>query len=158
MAEETAPNGAGEAPGVQETESQEIDWKAMSRQWERRAKENLARAAANEDAAKQLYEIQESQKTEVQKAIERAEAAEKQAAELAAQVTRAEVAAAKGIPVELLHGGTREELEAAADALIAFRGEQSAPRLEIPNPGKTPNTSAGTAADRFAAQLEESGF
>jgi len=66
----------------------------------------------------------DAQKTEAQKAAERLAAAEKRAAELEVKATRAEVAAAKGVPAELLSGSTKEELEAAADALIKFRGEQ----------------------------------
>lgn len=74
--------------------------------------------------ADKLAEIEEANKTEAEKVAERLAAAEKRAAELEAKATRAEVAAAKGVPVELLTGSTTEELEASADALIAFRGEQ----------------------------------
>lgn len=71
-------------------------------------------------------------KTEMQKAIERAEAAEKKAADYEAAQKSAdekaehdkqvatwasEVAKAKNIPVEMLRGSTKEELEAHADVL-----------------------------------------
>ena len=85
--------------------------------------------------AEKLAEFEESQKTEAQKAQERLEAAEKRAAELELKATRAEVAAAKGVPAELLTGSTQEELEASADALIAFRGEVKQPALQ-PIPGE----------------------
>lgn len=75
-------------------------------------------------AADRLSEIEAANQTEAEKAQARAEAAEKRAAELEAKALRAEVAASKGVPVSLLTGSTQEELEAAADALIAFRGEQ----------------------------------
>ena len=151
MAENEAPQGAEPVEGEQK---QETDWKAEARKWESRAKQNLADAKANEGAAQRLAEIEEAQKTEAQKAQERLEAAEKRAAELELKATRAEVAAAKGVPVSLLTGSTQEELEASADALIAFRGEQkSAPSSSAI--GRA-NTTQGTTttADAFAAFVE----
>lgn len=85
--------------------------------------------------ADKLSEFEESQKTEAQKAQERLEAAERRAAELELKADRAEVAAVKGVPAELLSGSTREELEASADALIAFRGEVKPAQLQ-PIPGE----------------------
>lgn len=161
MVDNEAPQGAPEATSEksqeQEPEQKTTDWKAEARKWESRAKENLTVAKANEGAAKRLAEFEESQKTEAQKSQERLEAAEKRAAELESKATRAEVAAAKGVPVALLSGSTQEELEAAADALIAFKGEQPTGPV-IPNQGKTPNKPAGTSADRFASALDEAGF
>ena len=150
MAENETPQG--EAP-VEGEQKQEIDWKAESRKWESRAKENLAAAKANEGAAKRLAEIEEAQKTEAQKAQERLEAAERRAAELELKATRAEVAAAKGIPTELLTGSTREEIEASADALIAFKGETQPQKLIVPHEGKSPATNK-TTADLFAEAVE----
>lgn len=116
-----------EATEATEAPAQETDWKTEARKWEARAKDNLARASENEAAAKRLAELEDSQKSEIEKAIARAEQAERalQASELRA--LRSEVAAAKQIPVDLLTGTTKDELEASADALIAFRGEQAKP-------------------------------
>lgn len=74
--------------------------------------------------AAKLDEIEEANKTEAQKLADRAEAAEKRAAEYESKAMRSDVAADKGVPVALLSGSTKEELEASADALLAFRGEQ----------------------------------
>lgn len=115
------PNPAGEpgadtAPKTLEEAIAEVSkWKAMSRKHEGTSK-------ANADKARQFDELTEAQKTEVQKATDRAAAAEAKAAEIEARAMRAEVAAAKGIPAALLSGSTQEELEASADALLAFRG------------------------------------
>lgn len=123
--------------------AQETDWqaeaeklKAESRKWEARAKENS-------DAAKRLAEIEEANKTAEEKAAERLAAAEKRASELEVQALRAEVAASKGVPSLLLTGTTKEDLEASADALVAFRGEQPQPTPEkktyvIPDEGGVP--------------------
>lgn len=147
MADEITPQGENLDQGSQE--AKETDWKAEARKWESRAKENLAAAKANEDAAKRLAEIEEAQKTEAQKAQERLDAAEKRAVELELKAARAEVAAAKGVPVELLSGSTREELEAAADALIAFKGAQPNGPV-VPSQGATPAAGPMTTAEMFA--------
>lgn len=96
------------------------DWKAEARKWEARAKENAP-------AAQRLAEIEESNKTELQKAQDRATAAEKVASDARAEALRSKIAGTKGIPEELLTGSTQEELEASADKLLAFRGEQPKP-------------------------------
>jgi len=152
MSESAQPEAATteEAPAVEPTE-EGTDWKSQARKWEQRAKENLAAAKANDDAAKRLAEIEEANKTEAEKTAERLAAAEKRAAELEAKALKAEVAAAKGVPVSLLTGSTQEELEAAADALIEFRGEQkqapSSSALNRVNGAK----ASGSTADQFAA-------
>lgn len=96
--------------------------------------------------ADKLAEIEESQKTEAQKQREALEQAQKELTEVTAAKTRAEVAAEKGVPAGLLSGSTREDLEASADALIEFRGEQlQAPAMQpvptegtnLGNPGKS---------------------
>jgi DNA repair exonuclease SbcCD ATPase subunit len=102
--------------------------------------------------AAKFQEIQESQKTEAEKVAERLAAAEKRAVELEAKATRAEVAAAKGVPVGLLSGGTKEELEASADALIQFKGESGSTTLHVPNEGKSP-TAQVDSKKQFAKNL-----
>lgn len=80
------------------------------------------------EKATRLDEIEESQKSELEKWQARAEAAEKwkqdretrdAAAELAA-----EVAKDKGVPVSALRGSTREELEAHAAEILALLPEK----------------------------------
>lgn len=113
----TAPEGEQEQP-------KEIDWKAEARKHEARAKENAAKAKANEAAAQRLAEIEAADKTDAEKAAERIAAAEKRATDAEAAAIRAQVALDKNVPASLLSGVTQDELEASADALIAFRGEQ----------------------------------
>lgn len=75
-----------------------------------------------EQDAKAFRELKESEKSELQKLTDRAEAAEKAHAALEQRALRAEVAAAKGVPgdlVELLTGANKAELEAKADKLLA---------------------------------------
>lgn len=71
--------------------------------------------------ASKLDEQEQANKTELQKALERAEAAEKKAGEHEHAALRASVAADKGVPASGLTGSTKAELEKSADDLIAWR-------------------------------------
>ena len=91
--------------------AQETDWQAEARKWEKRAKENKS-------AADKLAEIEESKKTEIQKAMERAEQAEQRINELEREKTRLSVIATHGIPEDyqdLIKGDSEEELAASAE-------------------------------------------
>lgn len=116
------------------------DWKAEARKWEERAKENKG-------AAEKLAEIEEANKTELQKATERAEKAERDLADRSKadeeRKLREQVAEAKKVPASLLTGTTKDELEASANELLAFRGEQQKPADKasyiIPDEGGQPS-------------------
>jgi hypothetical protein len=111
---------------------------------------------AHAAAVKRLKEYEDRDKTETQKLAERAEAAEKRAAELETRSVRAEVAAAKGVPANLLSGSTQAELEASADALIAFRGEKSSTPLVVPKEGNSPTPQPNSDSE-FVKSLFSSG-
>lgn len=91
------------------------DWKAEARKWEQRAKDNKS-------AADELEQLKEADKTEAQKAADRATEAEKRATEAEAKALRLEVAQDKGLTpaqAKRLAGTSKEELEADADELLA---------------------------------------
>lgn len=123
------------APPVPDSKSADIpdpatgdkDWQAEAEKWKTFSRKHEEQAKANAEKAKRLDELEESQKTELQKVADRAAAAEARADETEVRAIRAEVAAAKGIPAALLSGTTQEELEASADALIEFRGQAPKP-------------------------------
>lgn len=127
---------------------------------EREARKAAEKAAA--DALAKVKEFEDRDKTESEKQAERLAEIERENAELRSAKTRAEVAEAKSdpakgiiIPAALLSGSTQEELEASADALIAFKGTQTQ-RLVIPNEGKSPTTTGGPGtefADFLNSQL-----
>lgn len=104
---------------------------------EREAKAAAEKRAA--DAEARIKEFEDAQKTEAEKQADRLAAIERENVELRSAKTRAEVAAAKGVPAGLLTGSTQEELEASADALIAFKGAQEPQKLYVPNEGKSPD-------------------
>jgi hypothetical protein len=90
-------------------------WKAMARKNESRAKENAA-------AAKRLAEIEEANKTEAQRQAEQLQKLQQENDALRLANLKAQVAATKGVPADLLSGSSEDELNAAADALLAFKG------------------------------------
>lgn len=134
-----------EAPATGTDLAAEVEkWKALARKHEARAKDNST-------AAQRLAEIEEAQKSEAQKLADRLAAAEAKAQAAELKALRADVAAAKGVPAGLLTGTTQEELEAAADALIAFRGE--APKLPPAPPATGQGNVGKPIGDGKADQL-----
>lgn len=73
--------------------------------------------------AARFDELEKAQKTELEKAQERANRAEAKALEAELRVLRSEIAGKYSIPAELLQGANSEELEKSAAALAAFREE-----------------------------------
>lgn len=119
-------------PQPEATET-ETDWREHARTWEARAKENLARAEANEQAAQRVAELDEAAKTELDKATERADRAE--AALKAAEFQALKVSIANEHQLspedsELFLTGTDEEsLTRQAKALAARTPKDETPRV-----------------------------
>lgn len=113
---EKKPETGGDSD-LEKARAEAEKWKALSRKNEEQAK-------ANAEKAKKFDELEEANKTEQEKLLARAEAAEKKLSEReakdAAAATAAEVAKEKGVPVSALRGSTKEELEAHADELLAI--------------------------------------
>lgn len=137
----STPDTAPETPAVEDT----TDWKAKARQWETRAKENAG-------AAKRLAELEEASKSDLQKAIDRAETAERRIAEVELSAAKTEIAAASGLPVEALRGSSREELEAHAETLKPLL-TASARGPVVANPGGTPAHAGNTEETEFIGAL-----
>lgn len=105
--------------------------------------------------AEQFDKLEEANKTELQKATEKATALEAELASLKKneeiRSLRDKVAKENGIPAELLSGSTEEECMAQAKALIAFR--ESSSNTGYPNVrdgGEIHNTNKGTTRQQFA--------
>ena len=107
-------DATSDTDGEHDYKAGEAKWKAMSRKHE-------AEAKANKDAAKKLAEMEDADKSELQKATDRAAAAEKLAAGSEAKATRYEVAAEIGIHanhLKYLTGSTKEEIEESAKGIL----------------------------------------
>lgn len=100
------------------------------------------------DKAAKFTEIENASKSDLEKAQQRADEAERKAAETERRALRAEVAAEKGVPVDLLTGSTKDEIEAAADRLLEFsKGAKPTVGSHLPNQDKSPQKNASGLAD-----------
>ena len=156
MADTAAPEGditptggaeqqSDETPGFEPITSQD----ELNKRFQARIARERAKFADYDDlkqAADELAKIRDGEKTELQKLTDEltAEKARADAAEHAALV--ASVASTKGVPVAGLTGSTREELEASADELLAWRGTQTpAPKAPAVRDLLSGTTGAGTS-------------
>lgn len=124
----------------------------LSRERDRRQK---AEAEKNE-LAERLKEIEDAKKTDLQKAVERAETAEAKLAEFERSQKlsnlRTKVAKEKHVPrewVDFLHGETEEEMNAAADRILANLGTGGGgqwPTLHAPRDRSHGSMEAGREA------------
>jgi hypothetical protein len=136
-AEATETTDAAQVEGAQveavEAEQEPDDkanadkWKALARKHESEKKALLAEKKTLSEKARRFDEFEESQKSEMQKATDRAVQAEKRAAELEAKTLRMEVSSAKKVPADLLTGSTVEELTASAERLLEFASANTRP-------------------------------
>lgn len=143
------------------TSQEEFDKRLTSRLNRERAK--FADYDALKAKSAKLDELEAANKSELERLAERAEAAEKRAAAAEFESLRASVASAKGVPAANLSGNTREELEAVADELIAWRDQNSSPKPKPPvkdlksgttgtdTPDRDPKAAAAEALRRLRA-------
>lgn len=123
------------------------DWKAPASQAEldKIVQDRLARVhkqyADYDDVkakAAEFDKAQEANKTEIEKANERASKAEAEAAQIRLEADRSAVALAKGLTpnqAKRLVGTTKEELEADADELVADLAKADKPKAPPKPPG-----------------------
>lgn len=108
---------------------------------------------ANAEAAKfrkQLEAIADKDKTELQRATERAEKAERDAEIAASKALRLEVATSKGLSPALaarLQGASRDELEADADELLKLTGASPTTSRRDPDQGRRDASSPTDSTD-----------
>lgn len=144
----TAPAAQPAAPAV--PAKPDTDWVAEARKWEDRAKAN--KAAADELAAVKAAQAEQQQTVEQQ-----LKALQDRLNKSDAEAARLRVAAAKGVPAELLAGVSGDEaaLSAYADQLVAFRGAAPvAPSLQVPGVGNTPPAPPSAAQQAAAAEAK----
>ena len=144
-AEEIAAEEAEKADKQPTIEEQLAAAKAEAEKWQALSRKNEARAAENVDKAKRFDEFEEANRTEMERAVARAEAAEKiiadnkakdEAATLRETVAKEKKFDERKVPSTALRGSTREELEAHADEILAL----------LPVPDEAPSAD-GLGAD-----------
>ena len=112
-----------------------------------------------------LKEIEDSEKSELQRATEAAEAAQHELAATKSEAARLRIAAKHGIGedhLDLLTGADEDELEAKATKLATLiKTTTTEPERKgawapfDPDEGKSPSGAAGTTADQFASFFEQ---
>lgn len=133
----TVVDGAADTGGTSDTDSKADQDTAGDQtgtddvaKWKALARKHEAQAKSNADAAKRLAEIEDANKSEVEKATQRVADAEARAKAAETRALRLQVAAEKGLTVKQagrLAGETLEELQADADDFLA----------DLPNPKPT---------------------
>lgn len=158
-APEAQPSGDAQ-PEVTDWEAEAAKWKSLARRHEGKHLNALGFKSKDEisqlrQAAQKYAEFEDTQKSELQRANERAQTVEQQLADERAQNARLLAAATHNIPpelIELLGSGTAEEIGARAEVL-AERLKAAAPAptpasarpVESLTPGAAPASSAGGA-------------
>ena len=126
---------------------------------ERLARDRAKYADYNEikEKAEQFDRIEEANKTELQKAQERAEALGKELADIKRsneiRDMRAKVAQEKGIPANLLTSDTEEECVAQADMILAFAQPNTYPTVK--DVGEVVVTPKKSVRDQFAEWFDQ---
>ncbi|WP_097982787.1 hypothetical protein [Streptomyces sp. f150] len=139
-------------------EAEATKWKALARQHENKHLAALGFKSKDEieqlrTAAQKYQEVEDAQKSEIQKATERAQGFEQQLTDLRSTNARLLAAATHNIPpelIDLLGSGTDEEISARAE-ILAERLKASAPPavpasqrpVESLTPGAAPASSSG---------------
>lgn len=127
-ADEAAAKAAAE--GGDSGDGGEPDYKAEAEKWKVMSRKHEGEAKANRDAAKRLKDIEDANKTEVQKLADEKAAAENAAKSTSGELMRLRVAMRKGLTeaqAKRLMGDTEEELEADADELLETFGAKKEP-------------------------------
>lgn len=163
------PADTGKSPEATDWESEAVKWKALARSHENKHLAALGFKSKGEidqlrTAAQKYGEFEDAQKTELQKANERAQTVEQQLNDLRATNARLMAAATHNIPpelIELLGSGTDEEINSRAEVL-AERLKAAAPApapvsarpVESLTPGAAPASSSGTTSpDQWIRQM-----
>lgn len=142
---------------VTDWESEAIKWKALSRQHENKHLAALGFKSKDEidqlrQTAQKYQEFEDTQKSELQRATERAQGVEQQLSELRATNARLMAAATHNIPpdlIDLLGSGTDEEINARAEVLaerLKASAPQPVPTQQRPVEALTPGAATGTGA------------
>lgn len=163
------PPAAGESPaGPTDWEAEAAKWKSLARRHEGKHLDALGFKSRDEidqlrQSAQKYSEFEETQKSEIQKATDRAQTFEQQLADERAQNARLLAAATHNIPpelIELLGSGTAEQIGARAEVL-AERLKAAIPPappasqrpVESLTPGAAPPSAAPADADAWIRKM-----
>lgn len=150
MSETTNENPPG-GGGQEQTDDLARVREALDKE-RRLRKEAEGRAKSNDDAARRLAELEESQKTESQKLAERLAQAEGRAAKAERAALVARIASDKGVPAKALVGDDEDALIAHADELIAWRDAAKTTTSPPPQQRRPPRSGVTTGEDNLTGK------
>ncbi len=108
--------------------------------------------------AAKFDEMEEANKTELQKAQDKAAKLEKELNEIKhineIRNIREEVSSAKGVPLDLLTGETKEACEQQAEAILKF-AQNNTGFPYVPDGGEVKTTAKKTTANQFADWMQK---
>ncbi len=106
---------------------------------------------ALKEKASKFDQIEEQSKSELQKVTERADALQKELDGMkkadAIRLVRESVAQETGVPVNLLHGETKEECEEMAKAILSYAKPSGYPQVR--DGGEVRSTTGGSTREKF---------
>lgn len=158
MSDEAVQHEAAEGQEQATVEKVEPEGKTFSEAYVKQLREEAAGYRVR------LKEIEDAEKSELQKAQEAAETAQRELAATKTEAARLRIAAKHGIGenhLDFLTGSDEEELEAKAVKLATLINTTTEPERKgawapfDPDEGKSPSSSYGTTADKFAEFLGE---
>lgn len=164
----TGQSAAAAEPAETDWEAEAVKWKALSRSHEKKHLSALGFKSLDEidqlrQAAQKYAEFEDTQKSELQRATERATGLEQKLEGLQSANARLMAAATHNIPpdlIDLLGSGTDDEINARAEAL-AERLKATAPAqapapqrpVESLTPGAAPASAKESSPDDWIRQL-----
>lgn len=103
--------------------------------------------------AEKFDAAEEANKTEIQKATDRAAAAEQRALEAERQSLKSSIAAETGVPVEVLHGDDEASIRAAAQKVLDWSktNKRPTPHVSALKSGSAAEDSSGMTGKQKAA-------
>lgn len=125
-------------------------------QAEREAKTAAEKRAAEAEA--RVKALEDRDKSEAQRAADELAEARRNLEQVTLAKTRAEVAAAKNVPVDLLSGTDQASIEASADALIKYKTEADRAGYIAPNEGRDGGAAKLTSGQVFDAWTQQQNF
>lgn len=166
-AAEPTPAGTEGSAESTDWQSEATKWKALARQHENKHLSALGFKSRGDleqlrASAQKYQEVEDAQKSEIQKATERAQTFEQKLADMQATNARLLAAASHNIPpelIDLLGSGTDEEINARAEVLAErLKPATPAPAAQRPveslTPGAAPASGSGDATpDQWIRQL-----
>lgn len=162
------PAGGGNPAEPTDWEAEAAKWKSLARRHEGKHLDALGFKSKDEidqlrQAAQKYGEFEETQKSEIQKATDRAQTFEQQLADERAQNARLLAAATHNIPpelIELLGSGTAEQIGARAEVLAERLKAATPPAppvsqrpVESLTPGAAPPSAAPADADAWIRKM-----